>query len=207
MFDQMVDNTKIYLSEEELKLVSDKEWILTKGKITNGVFALFGSLSEAMKIIHDSKKKAFLVEIPASSPKIFKGENYLNLPYVLLDYPRFFGKEDIFAVRTMFWWGNFFSMTLHVGGIYKLAFQHDILNNIIRQPEDFYICIHENQWHHYFEEDNYIPVSSMESDELRSIISRRPFLKVSMKFPLNKWNVMNEELIKAFEKLLNLPLS
>ena len=33
------------------------------------------------------------------SPKISKGENYKGLPYVMLDYPRCFGKTDIFAIR------------------------------------------------------------------------------------------------------------
>ena len=54
--------------------------------------------------------------IVQSTPKIAKGENYLQLPYVLLDYPRCFDKENIFAIRTMFWWGNFFSITLHLSG-------------------------------------------------------------------------------------------
>ena len=51
-----------------------------------------------------------------SSPKITRGENYQLLPYVILDYPRCFQKEQVFAIRTMFWWGKGISITLHVSG-------------------------------------------------------------------------------------------
>ena len=58
-------------------------------------------------------------EVLIQSPKISRGENYNGLPYVMLDYPRCFGKEDVFAMRTMFWWGNFFSITWHLKGKYS----------------------------------------------------------------------------------------
>ncbi len=34
----------------------------------------------------------------------------------MLDYPRAFGRDSIFACRTFFWWGRFFSLTLHLAG-------------------------------------------------------------------------------------------
>ena len=53
------------------------------------------------------------------SPKISKGENYRGLPYVMLDYPRLFGREEVLAIRTFFWWGHGFSVTLHLKGGYR----------------------------------------------------------------------------------------
>ena len=57
---------------------------------------------------------------PASA-KISKGEN-MGLPWVMLDYPRLFGQEDVLAIRTMFWWGHCFSVTLHLKGRYYGAY-------------------------------------------------------------------------------------
>ena len=65
-------------------------------------------------------------EVAEISPKISKGENYNGLPYVMFDYPRFFTKENVFAVRTFFWWANYFSVTLHLKGEYKEMFAETI---------------------------------------------------------------------------------
>ena len=69
---------------------------------------------------------------------------------------RSYGK-DIFAIRTMFWWGNFFSITLHLSGIYKTMFAQKIIACYeLLKETDFFICVHEEQWQHHFEKDNYI---------------------------------------------------
>jgi len=56
------------------------------------------------------------------SPKISRGENYLGLPYLVLDYPRLFRPDAVLAIRTFFWWGHFFSSTLQLSGGYKTEF-------------------------------------------------------------------------------------
>ena len=40
---------KIHLSEEELQLLQNAEWVLTKNKIIQKVYDLFGALSEQMQ--------------------------------------------------------------------------------------------------------------------------------------------------------------
>ena len=55
----------------------------------------------------------------AYSGKISRGENYRGLPYLILDYPAYFSQKDIFAFRTMFWWGHFFQCrTTSTGDIF-----------------------------------------------------------------------------------------
>ena len=202
MFDQMTENTKIYLSAQELQLVSDREWILTKCKITKGVFSLFGSLSVDMKGFLTSDREWLPLEVISSSPKINKGENYLSLPYVILDYPRIFNKTNVFVIRTMFWWGNFFSVTLHLDGIYKHQFEKTILKNIQLLQDNLYICVHENQWHHYFKEDNFVAVKEKTASELKKIITHSSFIKIAKQFPLREWNTIENHLNNAFEELI-----
>src|SRR5690349_3943554 len=123
--------TKIQLSPFEMDLLNNSEWILTKNKIIKKAQRLLEEVQE--NIVHHVKESAINLpaEVIAISPKISKGENYLGLPWLMLDYPRYFGKENlrpegplsrqagIFAIRTMFWWGNFFSTTFHLSGEYK----------------------------------------------------------------------------------------
>ena len=134
---------KIQLSPEETELVQNTEWILNKHIITKKVYDMFGDLSLLLKNEAEVNSYLFPPNIQSQSGKISKGENYQLLPYVILDYPAFFGKDKIFAVRTMFWWGNFFSVTLHLSGIYKQQFTADseaVFSFL--QKEDFF-CLHK----------------------------------------------------------------
>src|SRR5580700_4684754 len=106
---ESMDEAKIRLSVEELELVENAEWILTKNRIIDKVQNLFGILAVKMKT--ELETISLPDEPLQTNPKISKGENYNGLPYVILDYPRLFSKENVFAIRTMFWWGNYFSVT------------------------------------------------------------------------------------------------
>ena len=110
----MKSDAKIHLSKLETELIQNPEWIFTKQLIIKKVYKLFGELHEVYKQISEDEKK-FLPEFyQITGGRISKGENYGGLPYVMLDYPATFSKENIFTIRTMFWWGNFFSITLHL---------------------------------------------------------------------------------------------
>ena len=58
------------------------------------------------------------------SPKISKGEAYRGLPWLMLDYPRYFGKEGHLSIRVFFWWGNFIAIYLHSSGVYGSKLMH-----------------------------------------------------------------------------------
>ena len=118
--------TKIQLSEEEMQLVNNPAWILTKHRIIEKVYGLFGSLSAQMQAYLLQQKHALPQQVLQLPPKISKGEQYESMPYVVLDYPRLFSKEEVFAVRTFFWWGNYFSITLHLKGKYQQQYHEKI---------------------------------------------------------------------------------
>src|ERR1700733_216708 len=118
-----MNEAKISLSQKEMDLVTNADWILTKNAILDKVKDLLAVLSESFQ----SYLHMHTLLIPAGTPKISKGENYKGLPYLILDYPRSFEKEDILAIRTLFWWGHFFSITLHVAGKNKLLFEEKII--------------------------------------------------------------------------------
>src|SRR5205085_6252317 len=97
--------TKIQLSDFEKELLNNSEWILTKNNVIKKAQQLLGHVQENVSDYTNANAKIFPAEVAAISPKISKGENYLGLPWLMLDYPRYFDKENIFAIRAMFWWG------------------------------------------------------------------------------------------------------
>ena len=201
----MNDISKLNLSDEELQLVNNSDWILTKRIIIDKVYRLFGNLAETIKTTVEEESNWLPAEVLQSTPKISKGENYLQLPYVLLDYPRCFDTENVFAVRTMFWWGNFFSMTLQLSGTYKKMFVENICNNKeILTERNFFVCTNEDQWQHYFEEDNYCSVNQLTEKEFKQIIMQRQFVKLAVKFNLQQWKGMSGLLEKSFADIMRL---
>lgn len=201
----MIQQSKITLSGEELQLVNNTEWILTKRIILDKVVLLFGDIAQVEKKFIATQKSWLFNAAVISEAKITRGENYLQLPWVVLDYPRCFGKENIFAVRTMFWWGNFFSCTLHISGSYKILFEQAIIKNIhFLQKNNYFICINNNEWQHHFNTDNYLPADKLPVAEMEKIITGNRFIKVAVKFPLNNWNEMYGLLEKSFTELVQL---
>src|SRR6185369_6006174 len=137
----MDDETKIQLSPLEIDLLNNSEWILTKNGIVKKAQRLLERVQENIGSYTDHHPGIFPKEVLAISPKISKGENYKGLPWLMLDYPRFFDKENFFAIRTMFWWGNFFSTTLHLSGKYKELHSKNLINNFEElKKNEFYIC-------------------------------------------------------------------
>ena len=102
----MTSPTKLTLSSEEQLLVNNSNWILTKRTIIEKAVLLLSELQGKMKSVTLNYESLLPLAIISSEPKISKGESYRLLPYVLLDYPKYFDKENIFALRTMFWWGD-----------------------------------------------------------------------------------------------------
>lgn len=197
-------STKIQLSEDELNLVQNAQWLLTKNKIIGKVFDLFAEVAHDRRDWLQRKPGPVrpAAELLQTSPKISKGENYNGLPWVMLDYPRVFGKEDVFAIRTMFWWGHYFSVTLHLKGRYKRQYRSIMLNNLsLFAQHDFYISVSEDEWRHEFAEDNYTLLSQLSFNEVENSWQANDFCKLSAKISLRQWNQSKDLLCALFETI------
>jgi hypothetical protein len=198
----MTTGTKIHLSKIETELIKNKEWILTKQSIINKVYQLFGEMHKTFKRIIENEEGLHQNLQGNLSGKISKGENYLGLPYAILDYPALFSKEKIFAIRTMFWWGNFFSISLHVSGKdFQIHKNLSVIKKFLQEKE-FFLCINENEWQHHFEPSNYILVTK-ESHNIFHETLNKNFFKISKKIELNRWDDVPEYLEKTFIEIVD----
>lgn len=198
-----MDAAKIQLSEEESTLVQNAHWLLTKNNIIEKVVLLFGQLIPPVKNSLSQVIVPLPIAVTSSSPKISKGEKYEGLPWVILDFPRVFSKEETWAIRTLFWWGHFFSITLHLKGVYKQQYLAVLLQNIpLLEQHDFHICIANDEWQHHFMEDNYIPLHQLDKPSIEKILSGNDFCKLSAKIPLKQWESANGKLVYLYQVIL-----
>jgi len=193
--------TNVELSKNELELVCNSEFILTKNRIIEKVYTLFGLLNEDYKKELLTRESILPAEVFSFTPKIYKGENYLSLPYVLMDYPRVFLKDDVFAIRSFLWWGNFFSITLHISGRFLQPLKNNIrLSLKNREHNDYFACINEEQWQHHFEKTNYVSLNEIEPES----VLQKPFLKLSKKLALTDWEKAPEFFESNYSVILGL---
>ena len=201
----MNEGTKITLSVKEQELVCNTEWILTKLRIIEKVYELFGEASSEMQQFVRDEKENLPVAFFITQPKISKGENYQQLPYVMLDYPRYFDKENVLAIRTFFWWGNFISISLQLSGESKISAAKGLMNNFsLLQNEDYWICINNSPWEHHFEKDNYVPLESIKEEEFVIMLKKGMFIKIAKKMPLHQWNSAKAFIEMSFTEIVKL---
>jgi hypothetical protein len=194
--------TKIRLSPEELMLAKNAEVLLTKNRIMQKACDLFAELAEQVTLGFEKEFNKVRQEIFLNGPKISRGEQYKGLPYVILDHPRIFSRQDVFAIRTMFWWGHYFIQTLHLKGLYHDRYANALIQNAgILSEAGIYISNGNDEWLHDFEEPNFLPVSGISQIELKERIQRPGYLKLAIKISLDDWNAAIAAMLRNYRLL------
>ena len=170
---------KIRLSSEEAALIERSDWILTKNSIIVKVQKLF----ECLQIRQQQWVSPLFDQHPSIAkyyPKISKGENYRGLPYLVLDHPRCFEKNGAIAIRTMFWWGHFFSTTLLLSGVFKDEYGPKIIASFdLLAIEKYSIGVNTDPWLHHFGPDNYKEVALITKDLFEDECNKAGHLKIA----------------------------
>ncbi|MFT3948558.1 MAG: hypothetical protein QM763_16465 [Agriterribacter sp.] len=189
-------DAKIQFSENELNLAADIDFILTKNRIIEKVYNLFGLLADSYI---KRSEGSLSPEVLSNPPKISRGENYKGLPYVMLDYPRFFTKDDVFAIRSMFWWGNDLSLTLHLKGKFRTAYQVQLYGLSKSGNADWYLQTSDDEWLHHKTANTHAKLADFILQEKDDLILKTDFLKVACFLPLKQWS----EAMQFFESRFN----
>lgn len=199
----MMQQTKIQLLPAEMEFVSSPDIILTKNAILQKIKSFLEELQIKQLVIIKRYSSQLPEEVLKVSPKISRGENYKGLPWLVLDNPRHFEHNNIFAIRTMFWWGNFFSITLHLSGRYKDNLSKKIIDNTSLLAENnFYIYIGQKEWEHDLAPEFYKKIRIFSPIELENAYSKNAFLKLAVKFPIDSFTVVEDELCRNYESLI-----
>jgi hypothetical protein len=193
------------LTAEEKQLAFDAVWIYRKNSVIEKVMELLGQLQRQLEGHIVAGTFVFPEGCLQRGAKISKGERYKELPWVILDYPRLFGQTDIFAFRTMFWWGHYFSCTLHLAGSLKERYADALIKGYKQlSAAELYVYMKEDPWEHDFENGNYRAVSAFTPQEWRDLVNQQPFIKLAKPFPLELWENLIPEALNCYTSLLAL---
>lgn len=197
--------TKIRLSPKELELFTKDDWILTKNTILKKIEHFLGDVHVQQKKIIDEVQQQLPEEWVRSSAKISKGEYYKELPYRILDFPKVFTPKAILAIRTMFWWGHYFSVTLHLSGAYKNQFTPSIQKAYpLLARHHFFLCVNDDQWEHHFAEGNYKSIHQLSEKTFIDTMAQKDFCKIACRIPLQELDTTATFLLSQFKLIVEI---
>ncbi|MGI8598583.1 MAG: hypothetical protein ACR2KB_04935 [Chitinophagaceae bacterium] len=198
-----MNEAKIIFSAPEMELIKDATFILTKNIVMQKMKNVLEGIQNELFVSIDQLKIVTDKNIFLTPPKVSKGENYLGLPYLILDYPRKFAGPDIFAIRSFFWWGNFFSSTLHLAGDDKKS---NLTNIIMSYKElanaNYFIGVNPDPWQHHFENDNYKIINELSAVQFAERCNAYNHIKIGKKWPLDDVLSTTENIKQSWRFLL-----
>ncbi len=191
----------VSFSRKELTCLEDTNFLIVKNTVSSKLQKLLKSCSTEIKVFLESDFPEIYTKYGHLSPKVSRGENYKGLPYFVLDYPRYFQHEATFSYRIICLWGNYFTFNLYLTGN-AIADTH--FNNWDKNVSNYYDCfigISDNPWTHYIESPDYIRASEISASEIKSLIFKNGFLKISKKTTFKTWSqlpILAQENLKSF---------
>ena len=178
---------------KELKIIQNSKFFYTKASATKKIDSLLAEARDEIKSIIEREEIIFPKEVDIRTGKIFRGENYRGLPYLVLDYPKYFGNDSVSALLTMFCWGTFFSCTLQLQGK-ALEERRNLLiqNEKLLRKKDIYICVNKTPWQYYYTKENYVLADTLSEDALNHRFMTKDFVKLSRKIPLKDYTKLKK---------------
>ncbi|HSC53122.1 MAG TPA: hypothetical protein VLC98_05880 [Phnomibacter sp.] len=188
--------SKLALSSAEWQMAYSTEVILTKNRIIEEVYNLFGELSVAFQKQGEGLKD-WKPELFAVHPKISRGENYEGMPWVMLDYPREYSKEHgHFAIRCFFWWGHFFSINLQLSGAY-LQQLHPALQQL--QQQQWMVGCTNDPWNLQLPNEQW---EAYDAALFHANAATPLFGKAAKKIPVANWTQVHDFFEASFLELM-----
>ncbi len=187
-----MQDTNFTLSDADVHLLADTSFFVQKRRLFERIRAGLQNLESALEVVFQGKSGVLPEELLKRRGKISQGENLLGLPWMLLDYPAYFSKADIFAFRTLFWWGNPLSITLHLSGRFVTSYGMNLLNHSDALDGQLLFCINSEQFIHHFDPSNYKTISSLRSESMdfKSQPLKHGFIKIARTLPIEEADKM-----------------
>ena len=189
-------------SEKEFQFLTDTDFLLARAEITRKLANLLNATVRVLKPLAQQHSTSFPQGTDVRNGRLSRGENYRGLPWLVLDFPRKFSQEEVFALRTMVWWGHECSCTLHVQGETARRLLPALVGNLpAAAAGNCFFCLNPSPWEYHFGPANYLPASQVSAAMLQQQVNRHQFFKISRKLPLlhaDKLPVFSKETFEMY---------
>lgn len=178
--------------------MQDRQWILTKQQITGKIYDLLGDQVPVIESALGGLEK----QVPGwqrVSAKIYRGESYRHFPYVMLDYPRLYAGEDALAIRTLFWWGHYVSVSLQLSGKYKRLFTEQ--EGTEAETSNWVLWASESPWEHDLDAFAVVDWNKAHKEACCQLMQQQSFIKLTTRLSLENWSMWDKQLEEAYRQI------
>ncbi len=197
--------TKIDFSLDELEFLSDSEIFPLQWSLLEKLTRHLNEIEKNINLECSNSNFSFPEEVLINKGKISRGNNYNNQPYLVLDYPRFFEKNNIFCLRTIFWWGNYFSNAIILSGSMLDRYQYSIIRNFSElKNSKWYFSINKNPWKLEINKENYCKVKDLDKSSITNHVRAYHYIKITDIYPLSKYDELPKTSVIFLKKILGL---
>ncbi len=189
-------------SDNELALMGDQDILLTKRQILSKIADLFADTEVVFKdLMSEHSTLGLPADTLVKAGKISRGENYRGLPYIVLDYPRLLTREDVLNVRLLFWWGHYFTMSLHLSGKNWHQRKSTFLEKLsILSGDNFRVQVEGSPW-----ENDVFSLDFVELKELTDTqIQQSSFIRIVQYLELSKIDQLEHFCAHSFVNFMSI---
>lgn len=103
-------------SPDEFATLANVQFFELKQDATARVRASFETLRDRLKPRLPAEGWRCAGPVDVEQGSLVAAEDYLGLPYVVLDFPKHLSRAEFLAMRTLFWWGHYVVYALILKG-------------------------------------------------------------------------------------------
>ncbi len=174
-------------SSEEIELLQNSEMFVLKRKIFEKLSQQAGCVIDSLKAANHKNGFKFPDYVNLTNGKISKGENYEQLPWMMIDFPFYFSKQKSFAFRTFIGWSKGVTCSLLLTGECLNHYEGVLRNNLqMLNNMNVGFCEHPHPWVHNFDCNQQNFVEHLDSARVAAHISHHDYIKLSCFLPMSE---------------------
>lgn len=171
---------------EEMRMISDTDFFPAKAEMIRKLHEEFMKLRDQLRAECETIPLSL---VPAGTDfvtgQLVKGEKFHDFPYVYLDFPKFFSKEEMFAFRSFFWWGHSLIFCWLLSGPRLGEYQKRLItSHETLAHHAVFFSTAGTPWEWGLEKPHAVFLSEINKARLKEILKDRPFLKLGCSMPL-----------------------
>lgn len=197
---------QLFFDNDETQFMFDAQLFERKRRVNQKIFELFEIIRLRLKDSSLHKQFPFPEGTDYHTGKISQGENYLGYPWVMLDFPRGFNKNAIFAFRTMFWYGHYFSAHIVIAGDGLSGVLSNVAEKLRQTPDAVQFSCYEDAWCHDINKSTYNQANQLSPEAIKLHAARHGYIKLSIKTTETDTENLATAVVAHYETMLQLLL-
>ncbi|MEO6307880.1 MAG: hypothetical protein ABIO96_11240 [Nitrospiraceae bacterium] len=173
-------------THEEAALMADRNFFLAKVQIMAKVRRLLTATHAALK---EEVAAAALVTPPnfnSANCQFVKGEALECFPYQYLDFPKHFHDSNVFAFRTLFWWGHHVVCALMLEGEGIKPHKARIVDRFHQLAgQGLELSLAPTLWEWKRGEGYTLPITHDRKAQIAAVLAERSFVKIVRFLPFS----------------------